>query len=95
MEISIVTQDDLHALKSDLIAHLDQLKEELLQKKPPLEPDVIFLKSHQVQRMLGISPGTLQTLRTNGTIPFSKVGGVIFYKKHDILKLIEENQRNC
>lgn len=94
MEISIVTQDDLHALKNDLITYLDQLKEELLQNKTKKAPEVEFLKSHQVQRMLGISPGTLQTLRTNGTIPFSKVGGVIFYKKQDILQLIESNQRN-
>lgn len=94
MEISIVTQDDLHALKTDLITYLEQFKEDLLQKSTKKEPEDIFLKSHQVQRMLAISAGTLQTLRNNGSIPYSKVGGVIFYKKQDILKLIEENQRN-
>jgi len=95
MEISIVTQDDLHALKADLINYLDQLKTDLIQKQPQNQPEEVFLKSHQVQRMLAISAGTLQTLRNNGSIPYSKVGGVIFYKKRDILRVIEENQRNC
>jgi hypothetical protein len=95
MEISIVTQDDLHALKADLINYLDQLKTDLIQQQPNNQPEEVFLKSHQVQRMLAISAGTLQTLRNNGSIPYSKVGGVIFYKKRDILRVIEENQRNC
>jgi hypothetical protein len=95
MEISIVTQDDLQALKADLINYLDQLKADLMQQQPQNQPEEILLKSHQVQRMLAISAGTLQTLRNNGSIPYSKIGGVIFYKKRDILKVIEENQRNC
>jgi hypothetical protein len=44
--------------------------------------------------MLGISPGTLQTLRLNGTIPFTKIGGVLFYDEEDINRLFESNMRN-
>jgi hypothetical protein len=44
--------------------------------------------------MLGISPGTLQTLRINGTIPYTKVGGIIFYDKKDIQKIMEDNMKN-
>jgi hypothetical protein len=44
--------------------------------------------------MLGISPGTLQNLRVNGTLPYAKVGGVIYYAYEDILKVMEENKRN-
>ena len=54
-----------------------------------------FLKSHQVERMLGISAGTLQNLRINKTLPFSKIGGTIFYEMDDIQKLIRDNKRNA
>lgn len=95
MEISIVTQQDLLNLKSDLLESLDQMKKELLEKEPKKEEEVKLLKSHQVQRMLAISPGTLQNLRVNGTLPYSKIGGVIFYDKKEILRIIEENKRNA
>ena len=95
MEISIVTQQDLQELKRELLSSIYQLKEDLLQQQPAQETEVKLLKSHQVQRMLSISPGTLQNLRVNGTIPYSKVGGVIFYDKKDILNIIEENKRNA
>lgn len=98
MEISIVTVDDLLAFKSEMINHLEKVKEEILQNLPqtfaPTEPELDLLKSFQVQKMLGISAGTLQTLRINGTIPYTKVGGVIIYDRQDIMKILEENRRN-
>jgi hypothetical protein len=54
-----------------------------------------FLKSHQVERMLGISPGTLQNLRINGTVPFSKIGGTIFYDYEDITRLMNDFKQNA
>lgn len=94
MNISIVTQQDLQELKETLVEKLIELKEELKSANFNKTPEVVLLKSHQVQRMLGISPGTLQNMRVNGTLPFSKVGGVIFYNKSDILDLIEQNKQN-
>jgi len=96
MEISIVTLDDLQAFKSEIFDQLNKVKSEILENMTtkPQEPEMTLLKSYQVQKLLGISAGTLQTLRVNGTIPYSKVGGVIFYDKQDILKILEENRRN-
>lgn len=53
------------------------------------KPQSKWLKSHQVQRLLSISPGTLQTLRINGTIPFSKIGGTIFYNEEEIMRILK------
>jgi hypothetical protein len=36
----------------------------------------------------------LQTLRINGTIPYTKVGGIIFYDKKDIQQIMEKNMKN-
>jgi hypothetical protein len=96
MEISIVTLDDLQAFKSEILDQLDKVKSEIIKNMSvqPQVQEVALLKSYQVQKLLGISAGTLQTLRVNGTIPYSKVGGVIFYDKQDIMQILEDNKRN-
>ena len=51
-----------------------------------------FLKSNDVMELLKISPGTLQNLRINGALPYSKVGGVILYDWEQIQQVISGNQ---
>ena len=99
MAVSIITQEDLEQFKTQFFQEqkqiLDKFKEELSGNGTSPEPQAVkWLKSHQVQRLLNISPGTLQTLRINGTIPFSKVGGSIYYSSEDVQKLLERNKRN-
>ena len=83
----LLTTEDLREFKAELLEEigkiLQQLKGEHLKK---------WLKSQEVRRLLGISPGTLQNLRVNGTLPFTKVGGVIFYDVDDIRKMLEANR---
>lgn len=50
-----------------------------------------WLRSSEVRKMLGVSPGTLQNLRINRMLTFSKVGGIVFYKYDDIIGLLEKN----
>jgi hypothetical protein len=45
--------------------------------------------------MLGVSLGTLQNLRVNGKFPFTKIGGINFYRYDGILKLLERNPGNA
>ena len=54
-----------------------------------------WLKSADVMQMLGCSPGTLQNLRVNGTLPFTKMGGTIYYSRLDVMKVLETNKRNA
>lgn len=97
MAVQIITVDDLENFKNEIFEELDELKGLMTQNRPnsKKEEDIVWLKSHNVQRMLGISPGTLQNLRVNGTIPYSKIGGVIFYNKKEILQVIEDHKRNA
>jgi len=92
MAATILTVEDLEVFKQDLLSELRDLFQSTAQPTPKTEK--VYLKSHQVQRLLGISPGTLQNMRINGTIPFSKVGGVLFYDKEEIYKMLEINMRN-
>uniref|UniRef100_UPI00404892CE helix-turn-helix domain-containing protein n=1 Tax=Roseivirga sp. TaxID=1964215 RepID=UPI00404892CE len=50
------------------------------------------MKSYEVRKLLDISPGTLQNLRVNGTLPFTKIGGVIYYDYTDIQSMLQSNK---
>jgi hypothetical protein len=89
MAATIITPEDLQNFKQELLTELQQL---LSQKQTA--PTRKWLKSNEVRRLLLVSPGTLQNLRVNGTLPFTKIGGVIFYDYDDIQKMIEEHKRN-
>ncbi len=86
MPTEIVTTDDLREFKIDLLKEFKQLL-----AAHHGQPSKKWLKSYEVRELLGISPGTLQNLRVNGTLPFTKIGGVIFYDSGDINKMMKEN----
>ena len=50
-----------------------------------------WIDSQIVMQALHISSRTLQTLRTNGTLPFSRIGRKLFYKRSDILRILQDN----
>lgn len=94
MAATIVTAEDLEQFKIELIDAFKEIMDSGKDQKGKPTPEKVWLKSHQVQRLLGVSPGTLQNLRINGTIPYSKVGGVLFYDKEEIYNVLEMNMRN-
>ena len=49
------------------------------------------LDNQDVMQKLHISSRTLQTLRTNGTLPFSRIGKKLYYRKNDIQKILSNN----
>ncbi|MEL7588456.1 MAG: helix-turn-helix domain-containing protein [Prolixibacteraceae bacterium] len=88
MNKQFVTRDDLEQFRTDLLEDIKKLAKEyagLGSQK--------WLRSHHVCQILNISPGTLQNLRVNGTLPFTKVGGVIFYDYTDIHDLLKTNKQ--
>ena len=94
MATSIITPDDLEQFKWELLDQIKQLLDKKVDKPISQEEKRVWVKSHQVQRLPGISPGTLQNLRINGIIPYTKVGGVLFYNKEDIDTIMDNNMRN-
>jgi hypothetical protein len=79
----LITIEDLAAFKDDL---LHEIRKILTDNSSTSEKK--FLRSSEVKKMLGISAGTLQNLRVNGTLPYTKVGGIFFYDQKDIAKLL-------
>lgn len=51
-----------------------------------------WIKSPEVRELLDISPGTLQTLRINGTLPYTKMGGTLYYDYQEIIQVLQKNK---
>jgi hypothetical protein len=50
-----------------------------------------WIDGQDVMHLLYISPRTLQTLRSNGILPFSRIGNKLYYKRSDILRILQDN----
>jgi hypothetical protein len=87
MAATIITTEDLREFKEELLEDIKSI----ISNKSGIAPKK-WLKSPEVRELLSISPGTLQNLRINGTLPYSKVGGVIYYDYEEIIKVMEENR---
>lgn len=87
MNVELITKEDLKEFKSDLLTEIKAIMQ------PGQGQSKKWLKSMEVRKLLNISPGTLQNLRINGTLRFSKVGSIMYYKLEDINKILEGNQR--
>lgn len=86
MSVNILTQEDLQNFKTELFAELKTLipeQENLKLKK--------WLKTDEVKKLLKVSPGTLQTLRINGTLTYTRLGGIIYYDYDHIEKILQQN----
>ncbi len=86
MPAQIITTDDLREFKVELLDEIRVLINE--QKSPAIKK---WMKSVEVRKLLNISPGTLQTLRINGALPYTKIGGTNYYNASDIDVLLSQN----
>lgn len=86
--IELITREDLRQFKSELLNEI-----RTIMKPVGAGMSKQWLKSYEVRRLLNISTGTLQNLRVNGTLRYTKIGGLLYYKMEDIEKLLEDNSR--
>ena len=84
MAAEIITKEDLQEFGERLLGQMKALISGGFTDEPRK-----FLKSYQVKNLLKISNNTLQTLRDNGTIPFTKIGGILYYSYEDIMKVLK------
>lgn len=84
MVVELITREDLNKFRSLL---LNDLKE-IIQSNPQKTKQ--WLKSNEVRKLLNISSSTLQNLRINGTLSYTKIGGINYYKYDDIVKMLEK-----
>lgn len=88
MQLELLTRQDIQELKTELI-------EEIRRMIQPSSEQKEWLKSSGVMKILNCSPGTLQNLRVNGSLPYTKMGGTIYYNYADVMKVLNKNKRNA
>lgn len=86
MPTQIITTDDLREFKIELLHELKNIL-----KTNTVSTQKKYYKSTELMKLLKVSPGTLQNLRINGTIPYTKIGGIIYYDADEISKLMRDN----
>jgi hypothetical protein len=79
----LITKGDLVEFKNTLISEL----KEIISHNP--EPKK-WLRSAEVKKVLKISSGTLQNLRINGTLNYTKVGSIMYYKYDDLKQMLDK-----
>lgn len=85
MANKIITTDDLMEFKLNLF---EELKE--LFSKHSTGNLRRYMRSAEVMEFLQISTGTLQNMRINGTLPYIKIGGTIYYDTEDIQRVMQQ-----
>lgn len=69
---------------------MDNIEELSNNHQTPLNGE-FYLTDSELSKRLKIERRTLQEYRTNGKIPYYKLGGKILYAEGDIQKLLEQN----
>jgi hypothetical protein len=83
---NLVTLQDLHNMKDEIINELEAMTCNTTTNKE-------WLRSAEAMEMLSVSTGTLQNFRINDDIPFTKIGGTLYYERKAIIKLLNDNKK--
>lgn len=86
MNLEIITREDLNVLKQEIIEALKPVGNSQNKR---------YLRSAEVRKLLGISAGTLQNMRINGSLPYSYIGTTIFYEYDQIVKIFNDNRSDA
>lgn len=92
MPAEILTTDDLREFKVELLNEFKKLIQQVNQKPNDFSQKK-FLKSSEVAELLDISLNTLYQLRINRQLPFTKIGGTIFFERDDIEAMMAKNKK--
>ena len=103
--IIAIAADNKDAL-GKVLRQLPSIQEELLKRKLISLNDLSYkeienlserafledwIDGQEVMQKLKISPRTLQTLRSKGTIPYTRIGHKLYYLKQDIERILRNN----
>ncbi len=53
-----------------------------------------WIRTTDVQKILGKPASSIQALRDSGALPYSRIGGTIYYEYDKIMHLLEDNTVN-
>lgn len=80
----LITKDYLEEFKEELLSEIGRMLKNGGHAGSPK-----WLKSEEVKKLLNVSAGTLQTMRRSGNLPYTKIGGLIYYNMDDIHRMLD------
>jgi len=87
-----ITKEDLRQFGLLMLDKMQQIFVQLnYSQNESLEPE--WLKSKAVRKLLDISAGSVQNLRTTQKVRFKKVLGSYYYNRKDLEKLFADEKR--
>ena len=63
---------------------------QILENNKQSNPEQVFFDNHNFMQLMNISKRTAQAWRDTGMIAFSQVGGKMYYRLSDILRMLEK-----
>jgi len=69
-------------------------KVEAIEKKVNTQESEVLMGSKEAARFLGVSLRTIMNYKESGFISFSKIGGKLYFKKCDLLKVVNDTKVN-
>ena len=90
MEISLISDKELRTVAEESAAKAAQIVIEQL--APSADSSWEWMPNSEYVKKIG-SKTTAQRHRDTGVIPFSKIGGKIYYRRSDVEGLLEKNLR--
>ncbi len=89
MDLIVTTKKDLQRIVN---ASVEAATAKVLsQVQPVASGPKEWLTNREAMGFLGLSKTSLQRYRSSGRLPFSKIGGNIYYKYSDLVAVLEAN----
>ena len=89
MELVITSKADLQRIVD---ASVEAATVKLLSRiQPAASGPKEWLTNKEAMDFLGLSKTSLQRYRASGRLPYSKIGGNIYYRYADLVAVLEEN----
>jgi len=86
---TIASKADLERLTADLKSFIGEaVKQQAVSEQR-------WLRNADMKRLFGLSASGLQNLRASGKLPFTKIGGTIFYDFIEVGKMLKRNEHKA
>lgn len=82
----IIKKDNLDELSKKIESALEEMKQRYI------EPNSIIYTNDQLVDLLGVSKSTLQKIRDEGYLSYSRIKGKFFYRQSDLNQMLNNNQ---
>jgi hypothetical protein len=96
MKANLLSDEDINLELLKIVSY--DFSQEIMKLKVELvthtiaEPELLNIKwmnSREVLKLLGVTKRTLEAIRDDGRLPYSQLGGILYYKKKDVIRLYE------